>query len=240
MDPLAGDTGSIIGRIQSGDGELREQFITARLPFIKRAVAKITHVYFVEQEDEFEIALESFNDAIDRYRLDSSASFESFAYLVIRNRIYDWMRKQKLNHKTISLAEQDCEDGLTLEERLPDPHSEDVQDNLEFAEEMVDLELHLQEFGFKLTSLASHFPKHQDSRCLCIRVARQISSDPILYNQMVQSHHLPGKELATRCHLPIKTIEKNRASIIFLALLMKSSFETIQGYLSVFERGCPQ
>lgn len=239
MNHLAGEAESIIRRIQAGDESLREQFIASSLPFIKRAAAQITHSHFVEQEDEFEIALESFNDAINRFDPERAASFESFAHLVIRSRIYDWLRKQKYLQRAVSLSEQDFEDGLTLEEKLADPHSEDVQQDLEFAEEMVELELHLQEFGFKLAQMASHFPKHQDSRCLCIRIARQLTADSVLYNQFMKSHHLPGRELSVRCQVPIKTIEKNRASIIFLTLLMKSSFESVQGYLTAFERGCP-
>ncbi|MDD2533446.1 MAG: sigma-70 family RNA polymerase sigma factor [Eubacteriales bacterium] len=240
MNPLSGDTKSIVIQIQAGDIALREQFITSSLTFIKHAVAQITHTFFVEQTDEFEIALESFNVALDHYKSDSTASFETFAYLVMRNRIFDWLRKQQKNARTISLSAQDPENGLALEEKIADPQSERVQQNLEFAEEMINLELHLQEFGLDLPNITHHFPKHQDCRCLCLRIARLIVSDTSFYQQLNQSHHLPGKALSLRSHIPVKTIEKNRASIIFLTLLMTGSFETIQGYLTAFERGCPQ
>ncbi len=240
MGDLAGDTRSIIRLIQAGDELMREQFIAARLSLVRQVTAQITHRYFVEQEDEYEIALEAFNDAINHYKPECSASFETYAHLVIRNRIYDWLRKQKSLQRVVSLSEQDFEDGLTLEEKIADPHSEDVQQNLEFAEEMVELELNLQAFGLKLGNLTDHFPKHRDSRLVCIQLARQIAADSLLFDRLMTAHQVPGKELAARSQVPIKTIEKNRASIILLTLLMKGSFETIQGYLIAFERGCPK
>jgi hypothetical protein len=36
--------------------------------------------------------------------------------------------------------------------------------------------------------------------------------------------------------VPVKTIEKNRSSIILLTLLMRSDLQVIQSYIAVFER----
>jgi RNA polymerase sigma factor len=230
-NPLA-----MIQRIQAGDDELREQFITANVPFIKRVVRHITHSFFVEQEDEFSIALEAYNQAIDHYKVDGEVPFEPYARLLIKNRLFDWIRRQKQSQQHLSLSDSDPDEGLNLYERLADPKSDHVQQDLEFAESMVHLQLQLQMFGLNLAGLTNTFPKHQDSRLLCIRIARQLSVDNAMYSNLLQTRRLPCAELARRCEIPLKTIEKNRSSVIFLALLFRSELQVIKSYIAAYEK----
>lgn len=227
---------AMIQRIQAGDDELREQFITVNVPFIKRVVRHITHLFFVEQADEFSIALEAYNEAIDHYKVDGEVPFEPYARLLIKNRLFDWMRRQKHVQGHLSLSDSDSDDGLNLAERLADPKSDHVQQDLEFAESMDHLQLQLQLFGLNLTRMINTFPKHQDSRLLCIRIARQLSGDNALYIKFMQTRRLPCAELSRRCSIPLKTIEKNRSSVILLTLLLHSELQVIQSYIAAFER----
>jgi len=225
----------VIQKIQDGDHALREQFIADHLPFIKRIVRRATHSFFVEQEDEYSIALSAYNQAIDHYQVGGDVPFEPYARLLIKNRLLDWFRKQSRTNHEIALSEADTEDGIALEERLADPKSVDVQQKIECEESMIQLQARLQQFGLSLPTLVARFPRHQDSRLLCVRLARQLSEDTSLYDQMVKTHRLPGAELSRKCATPLKTIEKNRASIIFLTQLMHSELQTIKSYLAHFE-----
>lgn len=69
----------LINRIQAGDEKLRNQFITDSVPEIKHWVRRITRSFFAEQEDEFSIALEGFNQAIDRFSSHMNVPFYSYA-----------------------------------------------------------------------------------------------------------------------------------------------------------------
>lgn len=227
---------SMLQRIQAGDDRLREQLIETSIPFIKRVVRQVTHVWFVEQEDEFSIALEAFNQAINHYKVDGDVPFEPYARLLIRNRLFDWIRCQKHARQELTMTDCETDDGPSPAEQLADPNSECVQQNLEFADAMALLEGKLQDFGLSLPQLASAFPKHQDSRLLCIRIARELASDKALSNRLQLVKRVPGAELARRCQVPIKTIEKNRSSIILLSLLMQSDLEVIKSYIVMFER----
>lgn len=227
--------GDVIQKIQDGDHALREQFIADNLPFIKRIVRRATHSFFVEHEDEYSIALTAYNQAIDHYQVGGDVPFEPYARLLIKNRLLDWFRRQNRTNHEVALSETDADDGIPLEERLADPHSVDVQQKLECEEAMVQLQAQLQQFGLSLPALVAKFPRHQDSRLLCVRLARQLSEDDRLYDQLVKTHRLPGAELSRKSATPLKTIEKNRASIIFLTQLMHSELQTIKTYLAHFE-----
>ncbi len=227
---------TIVQQIQAGDSELREQFIADSLPFVRSAVRRLTHSFFVEQDDEFSLALEAYNTAISQYRAGSGVPFEPYALLLIKNRLLNWIRSQQRLPATLSLSDQESEDGLELAERLADPRSEQATQNLEFADSMAQVESQLSLFGYSMLGLADKLPRHQDSRLLCLRIARQLADCDALYQGLLQNRRLPGAELARRCAVPLKTIEKNRSSIILLALLLHSDLQTIRRYLAVFEK----
>ena len=235
---MSGDEQACEGIImaQSGDRDIREQLIAEYLPFIRRTVRHLTHTVFVEQLDEYSIALAAFNEAIDRYDATGQVPFEPYARILIKHRLTDWYRRQKNASQTLSLSSQIPENSLSLGEQLADPKSEDVQANLEFQESMLCLQAQLEHLGFTLNDLVTRFPKHRDTRLLCLRLARCLSSENSLFERLLQSGQLPGKDLSRRCNVPVKTIERNRPAIILLALLLKSDLQTIQTYIKRFER----
>ena len=55
--------------------------------------------------------------------------------------------------------------------------------------------------------------------------------------QLLKKHRLPGAELARRCQVSVKTIEKNRSSIILLTLLMRSDLQVYSILYRSFSRG---
>lgn len=230
----ANDQASVI-RAQSGDQSIREQLISDHLSFIRRTVRHLTHAFFVDQMDEFSIALSAFNEAIDRYDENSHVPFESYARILIKHRLTDWYRSQKNQVQTVSLSEQASDDAQPLEERLADPRSDQMQANLEFEESMLRLQARLDHLGFTLDQLVSRFPKHRDTRLLCIRLARCLCSDQTLFQRLVRSGRIPGKDLSEICQIPLKTIERNRSAVILLALLINSDLQQIQTYIELYE-----
>jgi RNA polymerase sigma factor len=223
-------------KAQSGDHGVREQLISDHMSFIRRTVRHLTHAVFVDQMDEFSIALSAFNEAIDRYQDECRVPFEQYARILIKHRLTDWYRSQKNKIQTFSLSDQASEDTLPLEERLTDPRSDLVQTNLEFEESLLRLQAQLENMGLGLDDLVNRFPKHRDTRLLCIRLARCLVSNETLYDRLAQSGRLPGKDLSQSCDVPQKTIERNRPAIILLALLLKSDLQMIQAYIDRYER----
>lgn len=236
MGGLPVDARDTILAIQAGDADLRERFLASGLPFVRRETRRFTRRYFVDGEDEFAIALETFDSAIDSFRAERGVPFEAYARLLIRNRLVDESRRNRRTAPTVSLSESTAEDGPDLGETLPDPRSGSVQDEMECKEAMLRLELDLSRFGLDLEGVAGNFPKHLDSRLLCIRLARCVTEDVTLWSRMLREGRLPGAELSRRCGVPLKTVERNRAGIVLLALLMRSELRLVHTYIAFFER----
>jgi RNA polymerase sigma factor len=225
-----------IEAIQAGDRELRNLFIEAHLPFIRRETRRFTGRFDIDGDDEFALALEAFDRAIDAYRPDRGAPFEPFARVLIRNRLLDDARRRRLAPPMISLSEEDGEDGPTVEDRLADERSGRIQEDLEFEESIAGLESALARFGLSLSRLSGRLPKHDDCRRLCIRMARSVTGDESLYQRMLSEGRLPGAELSRRCGVPLKTVERNRGSVVLLALLLRSDLRLIHAYIAGFEK----
>jgi RNA polymerase sigma factor len=237
MDQESRQPDEIVRRIQGGENHLRDRLIADCLADIRRLVRKTTRSFADEQDEAFSIALVAFNQAIGQYKAEMGAPFWNYAALVVKHRLFDWMRRQKMKPETVSLSACDTEIDLPLEEHLADPKSSRIPEDLEIQESLLQLELDLSRFGLTLPKLTSGFPKHQDSQLFCIRISRALAGDPPLYRHLLEKGRLPGAELARRCEVPVKTIEKNRASIILLTLLLHSDLQVIQSYIAFFEKG---
>ncbi len=230
----------VIDRIQAGDEPLRNQFIADSVPEIKHWVRRITHSFFIEQGDEFSIALEGFNQAIDRFSGSMNVPFFSYAQMIVKHRLFDWIRRQKIHQRTLTFSDFDTEEGIPLEDQLSDPGSGQICQNLEISESLLQLEIQLELFGLRFSDLTEHFPKHRDTQSFCIKAARHLSGDAVLFTPFMTKHRLPGAELARRCQVPVKTIEKNRSSIILLTLLMRSDLQVIKSYIAAFDKEAGQ
>lgn len=226
----------IIERIQAGDTELRNRFVTDCIPEIKHWVRRTTHSFNAEHDDVFSIALYAFNQAIDRFKIDANVPFFSYAYLLMKHRLFDWIRNQKQHSSEHPFSDFQTAEGKTFEEQHMDPQSVAFTEKMEVRDSLLQLEAHLEQFDLSLPKLTSKFPQHRDSQAMCIRIAKALSGDEMLYRTFIEKHKLPGAELARRCRVPIKTIEKNRANIILVTLLLKSNLQTIQFYIRSYEK----
>lgn len=224
-----------VRQIQNGDNGIREDLIADNLSQIRWMVRKITRTFAAEQSDAFSVALEMFNKAIDRYRPETDVPFQRFAMLIIRNRLIDWVHKER--SETQALVFSDCRtgDGTPIEDHLADPRSGGIEESLELEESMAKVEYQLSLFGLSIDGMISRFPKHQDSRLACVRIARSLAGNETLMKQTLASRRLPVSDLARLNSVPVKTIDRNRASIIFLALLIQSDLTLINRYIKAFE-----
>lgn len=70
----------------------REIFIAEHIPFIVYTTSNILGRYLsVENDEEYSVALEAFNSAIDTYN-ENQSKFETYATTVIRNKLIDYHR----------------------------------------------------------------------------------------------------------------------------------------------------
>ena len=80
--------------IQQGDQVLLNEIIASYKPFIAKTVSSVCKRYIHATDDEFSIGLIAFNEAIEKYLPERGRSLLSFAEVLIKRRVIDYIRKQ--------------------------------------------------------------------------------------------------------------------------------------------------
>ena len=226
-----------IFQIQQGDAELRNQLITDYQPYIARVAGRFCKRYVdPARDDEYSIALEAFNEAIDSYSADAGRSFLGFAETVIRRRLIDHFRKEERFGQQIPYSAFDTEDE---EEQVVNPaeirESVARYEAARAAEERrLEIALYSEElsaFGITFRELAGCAPKHADSRRALIGIARRLAENEALMEQLRGKGLLPIKELMQLTEVSRKTLERNRKYLIAVALIFAGPYPCLRDYL---------
>lgn len=225
---------TLLRRIKDGDAFLREKFINDYKPFIISTTKNFTDSRAnIESTDEYSIGILAFNEAIDRYDIQRKASFFQFAEMVIRSRIIDYKRKNKMPFHVFSEIENFDEfEQKYLSSDFADNHNE-----LDISEELQTFEKILSEYGIKFKDLVECSPKHYDSRILCIKVAKILANDNELYAKLIRTKSIPRNELSQKAEVHRRTLENNRKYIIAICIILKSNFVLINKTLENLLKG---
>lgn len=217
--------------IKEGSKKERERLIFEYTPFIIKAITKITNKYIeVENNDEYSIGLEAFNEAIDRYDFQKG-SFIKFAELVIRSRITDYQRREKNNEKVLSLNKENNE-GLELQETI---HEEDFTESIDLKDQIGRFKKYLGEFCISLEELAEEAPKHIDTRLNSINISRQIVKEEDIKEIIYRKKVLPMKMITERINVTKKILKGNRKFIIATVIILDKDLDLLESYISEVE-----
>ncbi|AEV69351.1 RNA polymerase sigma-I factor [Acetivibrio clariflavus] len=221
----------IIQKIKDGDVLLRNKFINDYKPFILKCVYKLVgKKENLVQSDEYSIALMAFNEALDSYDADKNIKFISFAKEIIRRRIIDYIRSTKKNNMVIPFSYFTENDNNFEEEYLCDTSS-DYCSYYDAKEEIKNLEQKMNEYNMTIEELINSSPKHQDTRLICLNVAKIITEDEMLFKKFREKKTLPYNELREHVNLCRRTLEKNRKFIIAMVLILKSDLDVLKKYI---------
>lgn len=224
-----------VALIQQGDVELRDDIIKAYQPFIAKSVSSVCKRYITETDDEFSIGLIAFNEAIQKFSADKGHSLLSFADVLIKRRVIDYIRQQA-RERTISMDfghdPLDDESGRSmLEDELSIEDFRKKTDDELRREEIIQFQQALQDFGLSFNDLVEQSPKHFDARNNAIEVAKILVEDKELLQILLEKKRLPIKQLEKVVSLSRKTIERNRKYIISISLIMIGDYVYLRDYL---------
>ncbi|MGO4886949.1 RNA polymerase sigma factor SigI [Anaerobacillus sp. MEB173] len=225
----------LIEKIQAGDTSLHNELINQYKPFIRTTVSKVCKRYIdVAIDDEYSIGLIAFDEAIQKYSTEKGSSFLSFASLVIRRRVIDYIRYESRRKVNFSL-DQTTEDGDNLDNLAEvaasvKSHKADVEDEYR-REEILHFRDRLQEFKISFSELPEQSPKHKDARENMIQVAKTIIEHEEIKKQMLEKKKLPIKQLSEHVTVSRKTLERNRKYIIALTIVLLEDYLYIKEYL---------
>lgn len=223
-----------IEMIKKGNTMLRNNLISKYTPFIVKTVSSITNMYIdINNSDEFSIGLYAFNSAIDSYN-STRGTFIKYAELVIKSRVIDFLRKNKVSEIPFTQFEHNNDMNRILEKA--DYRANLGFENIESEDGIKNFQKNLLDFNLTLDELIELTPKHQASIINCIKIAKLITENPELYNKFIKNKCLPLNNIMNHTKLHRRTVERNRKFIIAIILILKSDLNIIKSYLSYTER----
>ncbi len=209
------------------NSEAENILIQEYVPFILSCSNKALNRYITRNDDEFSIAIFAFHEALQKYE-PSKGAFLTFARLIIKNRLTDYLRKEYRNSSVIpfSALQTNDNDGNIVEFDISDNNSH----NLDAKYEIEALTYELSLFSITFFEIAHTTPKTKKTRQNCILAIRYILSDKSLIDLIKDKKYIPAKQIIDGTHISRKILERHRNYIIAAVLIMTGDYEIMQEY----------
>lgn len=222
-----------VSEIQQGNQTLRNQLIQQYKPFIIKTVSNVCKRFIREEDDELSIGLIAFDEAIEKYKPHKGGSFISFAELLIKRRLIDYIRKEARVRDVVLHTDEDDENAVQtyLDTKLSIDEFYKQIEQEQRREEILHYQQVLKEFGIHFHDLVKQSPKHRDARINAINVAKLVVDDEELLKQLFQKKQLPIKQLEIMAEVSRKTIERNRKYIIAVAIILAGDYVYLKDYI---------
>lgn len=221
--------------IQQGDKDSLNELIDSYKPFIAKTVSSVCKRYIHDTDDEFSIGLIAFNEAIEKYAPERGSSLLSFAEVLIKRRVIDYIRKQSRGqHLSLDFHEVSQEEdspGSVIVNELSLHHFQKKTEEMQRKDEILLLQQQLKNYELSFNDLVDHSPKHADARKSAIEVAKILVENEELFNLLREKKRLPIKQLEQLVEVSRKTIERNRKYIIAIALILSSDYLYMKDYI---------
>lgn len=212
-----------------------EELIRKNEFLILKNASKVTGRYITKSDDEWSIALLAYAEAVESYELDRG-SFVSFAELVIRRRLIDYIRGQGKYLPEVSV-------NPILFDTEPEEEDEDPSLRIAVAEqvsrqELGDLKLEITtanavfaRYGFSFFDLSDCSPQARKTKSACAKAVNYMLHNPMLINKMQNTKLLPIKLIEKNAKIPRKILERHRKYIIAAIELLTGEYPNLADYL---------
>lgn len=216
------------------DKDLYEKLIIENEFFIIRTTSKTTNKYISKSDDEWSIALNAFNEAVNSYNMDKG-SFYSFAELVIKRRIIDYLRKESKRSSEILVDSyefqgNDEEENTTIKKEVITKMSHSNNDDIKLEIEAVTEQL--KTYGFSFYDLIDVSPKAEKTKAACKKVVVYILKNEILHKELIENKKLPIKIIEKNLKVPRKILERHRKYIIAAVVIISGDYPNLAEYMS--------
>jgi RNA polymerase sigma factor len=215
-----------------------EELLKNNEAFILRSASFVVGRPVSRSDDEYSVALSAFWEAA-RTHDSSKGSLQTYASVVIRHRLIDYIRNRNRYAREISV-EPDVFSGEKTENSGYDELQksigrkliyEDIPDNV-LAEEISRLAAVLQYYRIDFFDLPNCCPKARKTRSVCLKAARFVCAIIQLLMHLRQTRKLPAAEMETGVPIARKLLDKFRKYIITSVEIEAGDFPGIREYFS--------
>ena len=226
---------SVVHAIQDGETYLENDLISQYYPFIRKATCRVCKRYVnPDTDDEFSVALIAFSEAVHKYRTDKGGTFLSFAQLVIKRRVIDFIRSEQRRKPSLSLDYKPS-DQEHLENKIEAFASccsyKEAEEKEERREEFMHFLSSLEHFDICIDDILEESPKHGDARENMLQIAKIIVKDQDLKKELFMKKRLPINKLMTYITMSRKTVERNRKYLIALVVVLQENYCYLKEYV---------
>ena len=215
----------------------QEELLQNNEAFILRTASFVLGRPVSRSDDEYSIALSAFWEAAQSHD-PSKGSLQTYASVVIRHRLIDFIRSGKHYGQEISvepdvftgeISSESETEGLriSIEKKL----IQDMPDRT-LSEEIGELALILQRYQIDFFDLPNACPKAQKTRAVCLKAARFVCAVAELLTRLRRTLKLPAAEMETGVPIARKLLDKFRKYIIASVEIEAGDFPGIQEYFS--------
>lgn len=209
--------------------EVENLLIKEYIPFVISCANKAAGKYVTKEDDEFSVAIYAFHEAIEKYEPQKGA-YLSFARLIIKNRITDYLRKEYNHREAIpfSALQTTDDDGDVIEFDI----AVNELGKLDIKYEIEALNYELSGFEITFFDVAKNSPKSGKTKKECASVIRHIIDKNGMVEFIREKKYIPVKEIISDIGVNRKILERHRNYIIAVVLVMSGEYEIIQGQFS--------
>lgn len=220
--------------IQQGDEEKHDNLLKSYQPFIAKAVSEVCKRYIDPQtDDEFSIGLAAMSEAIFLYSPEKGCGFLTFAKMIIKRKVIDYIRYQSKRQGAVSFEQFYDEENMENPAEISTVINryKEEQNIIRLREEIFDYKEKLREFKLSLIELTEVSPKHRDARETAVRIARILINNNELREYVVTKKKLPIKKLQNQVTVSKKTLERNRKFILAIFIVLNENYFYLQDYI---------
>ena len=227
------------------DEAAMEAFIRRNRRFILGCAYKTMKRFVSESDDEWSVALIAFHEAVRSYD-EGKGAFKSFAGLVIRRRLLDYVDSQARARREIAAditgAEPEEDEPaapiqLEAQRRVAMESMARAREETATRDEIEAMQQTLGTYGFSFFDLAECSPKARKTKEACARVIRALLADAALMGHMRRTGNLPVTALCGAADVSRKILENHRRYIIAAAEILDGDYPHLAEYLRFVKKG---
>lgn len=199
------------------------------LPFIASETSKVCKrqvEYGVD--DELSIAMLGFHDAANSYA-EKRGAFLSYASVVMKNRVVDYLRRERRHGNVISIHGN--KDDRNLERVLSQEIYRYDDIRLATIQEIEELGNELAGYGITYSDLTTSRPKQERTFNACGKAAGWALDNPGGVRELKRTKKLPVASICDYTGLERKTVERYRKYIIAVIIIYSNGYEIIRGHM---------
>ncbi|MDD4688819.1 MAG: sigma factor [Eubacteriales bacterium] len=208
--------------------QTRNEFINRYDKFILKCAYKTVGKFISKDDDIYSESLIAFNNAITSYD-ELKGSFESYAFIVIKNHIINFLKKESRYRGDVLFSQ------LSNENDHGEEIAFEVKDNnstmTDTTFEIMSLSDELKAFGLSFYDMVEQVPKNKKTIYYCTLIGEYICSDKERFKHFKSAKVLPSKEIIEKLKTNKKIIERHRKYIIMVSLIIGGEYENLMSYL---------